>query len=79
MNKMKLHAKLIDMGVADENDVVVIKESPSDYPSHYITVVSSLNSVASYIYQNNELVIVGGEAHLTDILRMKDLNMEDFE
>ena len=79
MNKMKLHAHLIDIGVVDENDVVVIKESPSNYPSHYITIVSGLNSVASYNYQNNELVIVEGEAHLTDILKMKDLILEEFE
>ena len=79
MNKMKLHAHLIDIGVVDENDVVVIKDSPSVYPSHYITIISGLNSVASYNYQNNELVIVEGEAHISDILKMKDLNMEDFE
>lgn len=79
MNKMKLHATLLDMGVVEENDTVVIKVSPSDYPSVYITVVSGLSSVASYNFQNNELVIIEGQAHLTDILRMKDLNLEEFE
>jgi len=79
VNKMKLHAHLIDIGVVGENDVVVIKDAPDIYPSHYITIISGLNSVASYNYQNNELVIVEGEAHISDILKMKDLNMEDFE
>ena len=79
MNKMKLHATLLDMGVVEENDTVVIKVSPSDYPSVYITIVSGLNNVSSYIFQNNELVIIEGKAHLTDILRMKDLNLEEFE
>ena len=80
MNKMKLHATLLDMGVVEENDTVVIKVSPSDYPSVYITIVGGLNDVASYNFQNNKLVIIeGNNVHLTDILKMKDLNLEEFE
>lgn len=79
MNKMKLHAKLIDMGVVEESDVVVIKESTILIHSHYITVVSCLNEVASYIYQNNELVMIEGSANLSNVLRMKDLDLEEFE
>jgi len=79
MNKMKLHAKLIDMGVVEENDVVVIKETKGYYPSVYITVVTGLNKVASYTYQDNELVIIEGSVHLSNVLRMKDLDLEEFE
>jgi len=79
MNKMKLHAKLIDMGVVEENDVVVIKETNNIRPSYYITVVSCLNQVASYIYQDNKLVIIEGSVNLNNILRMKDLDLEEFE
>ena len=75
MNKLKLQAKLIDMGVVEEDDVVVIKQSGS---SVYITVVNGLNSVASYIFQNNELVIVeGNSVHINDILRMKELDLDE--
>lgn len=76
MNKLKLQAKLIDIGVVEEDDVVVIKQSGSNV---YITVVNGLNSVASYIFQNNELVIVEGNSiHINDILRMRELDLIEF-
>lgn len=81
MNKLKLHAKLIDLGVVDsETDLVVIKEAGTgDFKSVYVTVVSGLGDVIVYIFQNNKFVMLEGKAHVSDIERLKDLDLEEFE
>lgn len=77
MKTKKLEAKLIDIGVVEETDTVVINNCED---SVYITVVSGLNNVSSYIFQNNKLVMFEGtNMHLSDILRLKDLDLEEFE
>lgn len=75
MNKLKLQAELLDLGVISEEDIVYIKESSNGL---YITVISGLNNVASYIFQDNELVIVeGNNIHVNDILKMKELDLNE--
>ena len=80
MLKTKLKVKLIDIGVAQEEDIIYIRFQPvGSYISVYVTIVSGLNDTKSFIFQNNELVIVeGSNIHVSDVLKMKNLNMEEF-
>jgi len=83
MNKMKLHAKLIDLGVVEEEqDTVIIKESQpiGELKSTYIIVISGLGNVATYIFHNNKLVMIeGNNIHVSDIDKLKKLDLEEFE
>lgn len=76
MNKLKLQAKLIDMGIIEENNVVVIKESCG---SLYVTVVSGLSDTVTYIWMNGVLTLIDGYCHVSNIEKLKELEVEKFE
>ena len=81
MRIKQLEAKLEDLGVIQENDFVLIADS-GDLPvkSVYINVVSRLSNHVCYIFQENKLVMVeGNDIHVSDILKLKDLDLEEFE
>lgn len=79
MNKMKLHAKLIDLGVVDENAKVSVEEIV-EHQVVYINVVNSLDCFQSYYYSYNKLTFIKGEEiQPQDVERMKTIDLEDFE
>lgn len=75
MNKLKLQAKLIDMGVVEEESVVVIKEANG---SLYVTVVSGLSNTVTYIWMNGVLTLIEGYCHVSNIEKLKELEVEKF-
>jgi hypothetical protein len=83
MNKLKLQAKLIDLGVLEEDDTIRIEVS--DFLAGlvggvYITIISGLANIQSYYYSDNRLAIVeGNSVHISDIDIMRNLDLEEFE
>lgn len=79
MNQMKLKARLIDLGVAEDEDVIVIKER-KEHNAVYINILSSLDIFRSYYYRWDKLTFIRGEDITPrDVEIMSKLDLEEFE
>lgn len=76
MNKIKLLAKLEEIGVIDDTDVVEIKGH-----EHYmrVSIISSSDEYSSYQWSNGKLTFVYGECYIPTIEKLMKLEVNDFE
>lgn len=72
----RLEAKLLDLGVVEETDIVVIEKAVA---SLYVSVMSRLGEHVTYIWQNGNFVLVQGYAHVSNIERLLKLEVSEFE
>lgn len=79
MNQMKLKARLIDLGVAEEESTIIIQER-NEHETIYINILGSLDLFQSFYYNYGKLIFIRGE-NITprDVEIMSKLDLEEFE
>ena len=72
----RLEAKLLDLGVVEETDIVVIEKAVA---SLYVSVMGRLGEHVTYIWQNGNFVLVQGYVHVSNIEKLLKLEVSEFE
>jgi hypothetical protein len=79
MNKLKLQAKLIDLGVLSEDDTIRIEVSTLAGTVH-ITIITDMSDTMTFSYHDNKLTYMSGSSlYIADVEKMKTLDLEEFE
>ena len=76
MNKVKLHAHLIDICAVDEDDTVIIQQSDD---KRFTDIVVIGDEVSKFQFVNNKLTFCEGKVYCGSYDKMSALDLEDFE
>ena len=76
MNKVKLHAHLIDIFAVEEDDTVIIQQSDD---KRFTDIVIIGDEISKFQYVGNELTFCEGKVYAKDYEKMATLDLEEFE
>ena len=76
MNKVKLHAHLIDIFAVGEDDTVIIQQSND---KRFTDIIIINDEISKFQYVGNKLTFCEGKVYVRDYEKMAMLDLEEFE
>ena len=76
MNKVKLHAHLIDIFAVEEDDTVIIQQSDD---KRFTDIVIIGDEISKFQYVENKLTFCEGKVYTKDYEKMATIDLEEFE
>ena len=76
MNKIKLHAHLIDIFAVSENDTVIIQQTED---KRFTDIVVIGDEISKFQFVDNKLTFCEGKVYVRDYEKMAMLDLEVFE